>query len=115
MGAEQVVLEPGQEKRISIHIERVPGFEERVPFQIANLPPGVVVVNLGLNGINIGEKEKTAEFWLRAVPAALPADQNVWVTGWIESNNNILLAGPPLRLKVHREMLARSAGDKNTQ
>ena len=108
-------LEPGQEKRIPIQIERVPGFEERVPFQIANLPPGVVVVNLGLNGINIAEKEKTAEFWLRAVPAALPADQIIWVTGRIESNNTILLAGPPLRLKVHRAMLARSADDKNTR
>ncbi len=115
VGAKEVVLQPGQEKRIPIQIERVPGFEERVPFQIANLPPGVVVVNLGLNGINIAEKEKTAEFWLRAVPAALPADQIIWVTGRIESNNTILLAGPPLRLKVHRAMLARSADDKDTR
>ena len=115
LGAKEVVLEAGQEKRILIQIERVPGFEERVPFQITNLPPGVVVVNLGLNGINIGEKEKTAEFWLRAVPAALPADQTIWVTGRIESNNTILLVGPPLHLKVHREMIARSTGDKITQ
>ena len=105
-------LKPGEEKRIAITIERSEGFEERVPFQIANLPPGVVVVNSGLNGINIGEKENTAEFWLRATPSAQPADQPIWAAGRIESNNPMLLLGPPIRLRVVREMLARDGDTK---
>ena len=105
-------LKPGEEKRISITIERSEGFEERVPFQIANLPPGVVVVNSGLNGINIGEKENTAEFWLRATPSAQPADQPIWAAGRIESNNPMLLLGPPIRLRVVREMLAQDGDTK---
>ena len=107
LDTEVLTLQPGEEKRVAIRIRRAPGFEERVPFQVVNLPPGVVVVNSGLNGINIAEKENEAEFWLRAEPAAQAADQPIWTSGRIESNNAILVLGPPIRLKVVREGVAQ--------
>ena len=107
LDTEELTLQPGEEKRVAIRIRRAPGFEERVPFQVANLPPGVVVVNSGLNGINIAEKENAGEFWLRAEPAAQAADQPIWTSGRIESNNSILVLGPPIRLKVVREEVAQ--------
>ena len=107
LDTEVLTLQPGEEKRVAIRIRRAPGFEERVPFQVVNLPPGVVVVNSGLNGINIAEKENEGEFWLRAEPAAQAADQPIWTSGRIESNNAILVLGPPIRLKVVREEVAQ--------
>ena len=100
LGTKSFTLRQGEEKQISLRIDRFNGFEERVPVNVLNLPPGVVVVNSGLNGINIAERETEATFWLRASASADPVEQPAWVTARIESNNTTFLLAPPLLLKV---------------
>ena len=103
---EEITLMPGQETSVSITLRRFRGFRERVPFDIKNLPTGVVVVNSGLSGVNIAEGETVGKFWLRAEPSAQPVEQPIWAVARVESNQPTDLAGHPLRLKVQRKMVA---------
>lgn len=67
----EVTIAPGGTASARLIIERN-GFDDRVNFVVNNLPHGVIVDNIGLNGILIpkGEKERTIYFAARDwVPA----------------------------------------------
>jgi hypothetical protein len=83
----QVVLEPGGQAWVSIRIERKQGFAERVPFDVRNLPLGVIVTDVGLNGVMITPGETTQRFSLRAESWAKPQEQPVFVVGHIETTS----------------------------
>lgn len=84
-GESQVTLEPGGTARVSIRIKRERGFKGRVPFDIRNLPHGVIVRDVGLNGVMITEDETTQRFELHAEPWVVPVEQPVIVVGRIET------------------------------
>src|SRR5206468_10985203 len=70
--AREVALEPGKEVTIRLNVERYNGFKGRVPCTIKNLPYGVRVVNVGLNGVLVTEAQSSRTFTLHAEDWAKP-------------------------------------------
>lgn len=82
---QRVVLEPGGTAWISIKIKRQQGFQGRVPFDVRNLPHGVIVKDVGLSGVLITEEEETQRFELSAEPWVQALEQPIYVVGRIET------------------------------
>jgi WD40 repeat protein len=68
----EVTVKPGGEVRVTVKIERRNKFEGRVPLEVRGLPHGVRVLDIGLNGILITEKETTRTFVIYAEPWVEP-------------------------------------------
>ncbi|HMD20175.1 MAG TPA: hypothetical protein VKH40_07625 [Alloacidobacterium sp.] len=98
--AKEVAIEPGKEVTVTLHVERQNGFKGRVPCSVENLPPGVEVVNVGLNGVLVTEAQTSRTFTLRAEEWAKPIDQPIYVVGQVESNSPTMHPSAPLLLKV---------------
>jgi hypothetical protein len=81
----QVVLDPGGHAFVAIRIKRERGFAGRVPFDVRNLPHGVIVTDVGLNGVMITEEETTQRFRLAAESWVKAMEQPVVVVGRIET------------------------------
>jgi hypothetical protein len=96
----QVAIAPGNEVTVSLRVERKNGFKGRVPCDVMNLPPGVRVVNLGLNGILVPENRSGATFKLRAADWAKPITQPIYVVANVESNATTQHPSPPILLRV---------------
>jgi WD40 repeat protein len=68
----EATVRPGGEVRLTVTIERRNGFKGRVPLEVRGLPHGVRVLDIGLNGILITEKESSrtiviyCEPWVKA-------------------------------------------------
>jgi hypothetical protein len=105
----QVSLEPGQEVTVTLHVERHNGYKGRVPCYVKNLPRGVRVVNIGLNGVLVTETQTSRTFTLQAEDWAKPIEQPIYVVAEVESDSSTNHASPPLELKV-TELKAASAG-----
>ena len=96
----QVSLEPGKEVTVKLDIERRNGFKGRVPCTIQNLPFGVRVVNVGLNGVLVTEAQSSRTFTLHAEDWARPVSQPIYVVGEVESNSSTMHPSAPITLKV---------------
>jgi hypothetical protein len=81
----EVVLTPGKTATVEVAIERHNNFGGRVPVEVYNLPPGVLVTDVGLNGVLIHENENHVTFTLRALENAAVADQPIVLSGNIET------------------------------
>lgn len=106
----QVSLEPGQQVTVTLHIERQNGYKGRVPCYVKNLPRGVQVVNIGLNGVLVTETQTSRTFTLRAEDWAKPIEQPIYVVAEVESDSSTNHASPPLELKVTEHKQAASTG-----
>ena len=95
-----VTLEPGQEVKVTLHVDRRNGFQGRVPCTVRNLPPGVRVVNVGLNGVLVTESQSTRTFTLHAEDWAKPITQPIYVVGEVESNSPTMHPSAPLIVEV---------------
>ena len=84
-GESRVELEPGGTAWVTLRITRERGFKGRVPFDIRNLPHGVIVRDVGLNGVLITEDETTQRFELYAEPWTRPVEQPIIPIGRIET------------------------------
>jgi hypothetical protein len=73
-GQDIVTLYPGGETRLNVQIERRGGFSGRVPLEVRGLPHGVRVLDIGLNGILITERETSRTIVLHADPWVLPTE-----------------------------------------
>ena len=56
-----MTVRPGGEVRLTVKVERRNGFKGRIPLEVRGLPHGVRVLDIGLNGILITEKETTPD------------------------------------------------------
>ncbi len=99
-GPERVTLEPGQDVKVTLHVDRRNGFQGRVPCTVDNLPPGVRVVNVGLNGVLVTESQSTRTFTLRAEDWAKPISQPIYVVGEVESNSPTMHPSAPVMVEV---------------
>lgn len=81
----EVVLEPGKSATVEVEIRRNNNFGGRVPVEVYNLPPTVIVANVGLNGVLIHENENHVSFTLQALPNAEAIDQPIVLSGNIET------------------------------
>ncbi len=68
----EVQIKPGAQTRVNVRIERRNGFAGRVPLEVRGLPHGVRVLDVGLNGILVTEKDTTRTFVLYAEPWVKP-------------------------------------------
>ncbi len=99
----EVTIAPGGTAQITVSIAREGDFRGRVPVEVRNLPPRVRVLDVGLNGVLIGETESRRSFTLEALPSAEPVDQLIYVAGAVEtrSGQQASYASPePIRLHV---------------
>ena len=99
-GPSRITLEPGQEVKVTLHVDRRNGFQGRVPCTVRNLPPGVRVVNVGLNGVLVTETQSTRTFTLHAEDWAKPITQPIYVVGEVESNSPTMHPSAPLMVEV---------------
>jgi hypothetical protein len=105
----QVVLEPGGTAEVEVAIQRNNGYAGRVPVDVRNLPPGVRVLDVGLNGVLINETETRRKFTLAALPSAPAIEQPIVVTGEVETradDQQNLYAADPVILKVQSKSQA---------
>ncbi len=103
----EVTLEPGGTAEVEVAIHRNNEYGGRVPVEVRNLPPGVRVLDVGLNGVLINETENRRKFVLEALPSALPIEQAIIVTGDIETRaggQQNSYAAEPIFLKVRAKM-----------
>jgi hypothetical protein len=105
----QVSIEPGKEATVTLHVERQNGFKGRIPCSVENLPPGVRVVNVGLNGVLVTEAQSSRTFTLRAEDWAQPIKQPIYVVAEVESNSPTRHPSAPLLLQVAADKQAASA------
>src|SRR4030095_4895162 len=98
----EIVLEPGQQAAVTVSIARHRGFSGRVPVEVRNLPLGVIVPDIGLNGILITESETSRVFHIQADPRTGPLEQTLYLVGRIETNspNSTEHASTAIRLKI---------------
>jgi WD40 repeat protein len=68
----EVTVKPGQQVWLTAKIERRKGFAGRVPLDVRGLPHGVRVLDIGLNGILVTEKESSRAFAIYAEPWVQP-------------------------------------------
>jgi hypothetical protein len=68
----EVTVQPGKQVRLLVKIERRNGFAGRVPLDVRGLPHGVRVLDIGLNGILVTEKETSRVVVIYAEPWVKP-------------------------------------------
>jgi hypothetical protein len=101
----EVTLQPGGTAEITVSIARQGDFRGRVPVEVRNLPPRVRVLDVGLNGVLIGETETRRSFTIEALPSAEPVDQLIYVSGAVETRSgqqSSYISPEPIRLHVKR-------------
>ncbi|HEV2350879.1 MAG TPA: hypothetical protein VG028_13650 [Terriglobia bacterium] len=98
--SKEISIEPGKEVKVTLTVNRQNGFKGRVPCDVENLPPGVRIVNVGLNGVLVTEAQTSRTFTIRAEDWAQPISQPIYVVAEVESNSSTRHSSPPLLLKV---------------
>jgi mono/diheme cytochrome c family protein len=83
----EVSIKPGANTFLTVTIERRGGFKGRVPLEVRGLPHGVRVLDVGLNGILITEKETTRRVELYCEPWVQPQEHPIVVTAKREGKN----------------------------
>jgi hypothetical protein len=83
----EVALKPGGTAEITVSIARQSDFHGRVPVEVRNLPPYVRVLDVGLNGVLIGEEEARRSFTIEALPMAEAGEQTIYVAGQVETRS----------------------------
>jgi len=82
-----VTIRPGGEARLRVKIERRNGFKGRVPVEVRGLPHGVRVLDVGLNGILITERDTEREIAIYAEPWVKPMEHPFVVLSKREGKN----------------------------
>jgi hypothetical protein len=83
----EVTLHPGESAEITVSVERQGDYRGRVPVEVRNLPPRVLVPDVGLNGVLITEEETRRSFTIEALPNAAPVDQLIYVGAVVETRS----------------------------
>lgn len=68
----EVEIEPGKQARLLVTVERRNDFKGRIPIEVRGLPHGTRVLDIGLNGILITERETQRVITLYTEPWAEP-------------------------------------------
>jgi hypothetical protein len=81
----RISIRPGQEVTMTLAVERAPAFSGRVPIDVRNLPQGVRVQNIGLNGVLVTEKQTSRTVSLYAEPWVDAMERPFYAVGKAES------------------------------
>ncbi len=85
----ELTIPQGGSAKVTVSIKRQNEFAGRVPIDIRNLPPHVLVPDVGLNGILLNETESRRTFTIQALPDAKPGEQWIYVGGDIETRSDL--------------------------
>ena len=94
----EATVRPGGETVVEARITRLNGFKGRVPLDVRNLPYGVKVDDIGLNGVLINEQETSRKFVIRCEPWVKPQSRLFYVTANVEGG--IPSTAHPLTLHI---------------
>jgi hypothetical protein len=83
-----VAVRPGQSVRLTVHVERRNGFKGRIPIEVRGLPHGVRVLDIGLNGILITEKDTSRTMEIYCEPWVQPTEHPFVVLAKREGKNS---------------------------
>jgi WD40 repeat protein len=95
----RVVIRPGERVSMTLAVERAPGFSGRVPIDVKNLPQGVRVLDIGLNGVLITETQVERSMFLLAEPWVQPMVRPFYAVAKAESAGTED-SSPPIELVV---------------
>jgi hypothetical protein len=96
---DRVVLRPGERVELSFTVARAPAFDGRVPIDVRNLPVGVRVENIGLNGVLVTEKQTERSVSLYAEPWVEPTERPFFAVGKCEAAGTEH-SSPPIVLEI---------------
>ncbi len=103
---QELLLAPGATARLKVSIRRRGGFKGRVPIELVGLPHGVRVLDVGLNGILITEREQ--ERWIRVYAEPWVGEQERWFGVYARREGaNTLHGAAPVKLRIRRGQLAK--------
>lgn len=107
----ELVLKPGDVVDVTVRINRQNGFTGRVPVEVRNLPLGIVIPDVGLNGVLITESETSRTFKIAVDPNTPPLEQQLYVIGRVETNSPVASehAAQPIKLIVAQKQPAVAA------
>lgn len=83
----EVSLRPGEITRLTVTVERRNDFKGRIPLELRGLPHGVRVLDIGLNGILITERETTRTMRIYAEPWVEATEHPIVVLARREGKN----------------------------
>jgi hypothetical protein len=95
----RVEVRPGQQVTMTLAVERSTAFTGRVPIEVKNLPQGVRVLNIGLNGVLVTEVQNERTVSIIAEPWARPMVRPFYAVGKAESAGTED-SSPPIELVV---------------
>jgi hypothetical protein len=105
---EEVVIHPGERIEMKFTVARAPAFEGRVPIDVLNLPRAVQVLNIGLNGVLVTEKQTERSIFVYAEPSAEPTERLFYAVGKCEPAGTEH-SSPPIRLRVQPAAIGAGA------
>ena len=97
---QRVSLRPGSSVEVEAQVERRNGFRGRVPIEVMNLPYGVQIRDVGLNGVLITEQQTRRRFVIIAEPWVKPQTRPIYAIGRVESDPATEIASEPIVLTV---------------
>jgi WD40 repeat protein len=97
----RVEIHPGERVSMTLSVRRSPAFSGRVPIEVMNLPQGVKVLDIGLNGVLVTEKQVERSVFLQAEPWVKPMVRPFYAVGKAESAGTED-SSPPIELVVRR-------------
>lgn len=97
----ELSIAPGGSITAKLRVERF-GFDDRIPFDVANLPHGIIVDDIGLSGVLVREKETERTIFLRAEPWVPEQTRVFFAVGQVEGNQ----VSRPMVLHVRRQSVA---------
>ena len=97
-----ITMLPGGEQHVEASITRQNGFAGRVPIELRNLPFGVRVLDVGLNGVLITEAESARRFTILCEPWVKPQRRVIYCTVRTETESpaSTEVAATPLVLEI---------------
>ncbi len=101
----RVVVRPGGIARMAFQVERSEAFNGRVPIDVRNLPHGVRVLDIGLNGVLITEDRTDRTITLYAEPWVKPTERPFFGVARVEAAG-INYSTPQITLVVQSEEIA---------
>jgi WD40 repeat protein len=93
----EITIEPGRDARCRLRVERH-GFDDLIQLSVDNLPHGVIVEDIGLNGVLIPKGQTERTIFLRAEPWVLEQSRLFYANAQVEGNQTSL----PMRIVVKR-------------
>ena len=95
----RVTIRPGERVEVTFHVDRDAKFKGRVPIDVRNLPLGVRVLHIGLNGVLVTEKQSERTVFLYAEPWVQAQERPFFAVGRIEAKGADA-SSPPIPLVV---------------